>query len=141
MDQTTTGPKLTAERVNEIILACLYTNEEAESSGPVPPGAILVDGVANRFGFHPERLASHKEEIRSMLMELPVGFRESSGGGWSVLNGCHRQDGEQWGQHLEMDALFSLGIACGLAKFLMPRELWSSLPGGMPYVAVLDKAV
>jgi hypothetical protein len=33
-----------------------------------------------------------------------------------------------------MEALVALGVGLGMAQFQMPREMWSVLPGGVPYV-------
>jgi hypothetical protein len=72
-----------------------------------------------------------------MLSDLPDEFQASGGGGWSFLNACMTKTGEQWtGMHPTMDKLFMLGIAAGKARWLMPRDMWSVLPGGMPYVSV-----
>jgi hypothetical protein len=38
-----------------------------------------------------------------------------------------------------MDKLFTLGFASGYAENLLPRELWPTLPGGMPYIVVLNE--
>jgi hypothetical protein len=48
------------------------------------------------------------------------------------------KDGNQWtGLHLVMEQLFMLGLATDQANWCMPdREIWKSLPGGMPYVVV-----
>jgi hypothetical protein len=35
-----------------------------------------------------------------------------------------------------MEMLFCLGIGMGLAKWLLPKNMWSALPGGMPYVGI-----
>ncbi len=35
-----------------------------------------------------------------------------------------------------MEALVVLGIASGFVKYPMPREMWSALPGGMPYIVI-----
>jgi len=35
-----------------------------------------------------------------------------------------------------MEALFCLGMGIGRIRSLMPRELWKTLPGGMPYYAI-----
>lgn len=37
-----------------------------------------------------------------------------------------------------IDQLLAMGIASKKAAFLMPREMWSMLPGGMPYFVVKD---
>ena len=123
--------KLTSENVEMIFLDCLFKEDEDHSD------FIPAQGITSNVGFHPARLESHKEEIKSMLSELPETFMESSGGGWSFLNACQNANGEQWtGLHQRMEQLFQLGIAIKAAKFLMPREMWKVLPGGMPYVSV-----
>lgn len=115
-----------AEKVLELIEACL--NGKAE-------GALLVEGVVNKFGFAPEKIEAHKEEIRALLDDMPEQFHMESGGGWSFLNLCNDRSGEQWtGMHQTMDELVALGVAAGMASFLLPREMWMALPGGMPYV-------
>ena len=132
--------ELTTKNVETVFKDCLYTEEEITFEPPnskVPKGCVIVEGIVNTFGFHPERLASHKEDIRSMLADLPTEFRENSGGGWSFLNACIRQhDGEQWGEHRNMEQLFCLGIGLGMAKWLLPRNMWNVLPGEMPYVSI-----
>ena len=87
-----------------------------------------------------ERLQLLGEEILATLMELPPQFRMSEGGGWSFLNACNDRDGNLWGQHINIEQLLLLGIGAGLAKILLPREMWKALPGGMPYFGVLDEA-
>ena len=111
-------------RLREIIRDCLFTNDEDTST------AILVEGVVRKFGFHPERLRQYKSEIADMLRQLPNEFHND---GWSFLNACVDQKGNQWGEHKDIEELFVLGEALGLVKCLMPRELWGVLPGGMPY--------
>lgn len=124
-------------RVEEMFKDCLFRKEEIVDGKP-PEGFVMVEGVINTFGLHPERLQSHKDEVENMLRELPLEFRENEGGGWSFLNACNTKDGEQWtGLHQRMDQLFSLGIGLGMAKFQLPRDVWEALPGGMPYIVIM----
>lgn len=59
---------------------------------------------------------------------------------WSFLNLCTREDGTQWtGSHATMEQLVCLGVGAGKMKYLLPRSMWNILPGGMPYLAVLEK--
>lgn len=135
---------LTADRVEEILADCLFRDEEVEDLGreEIVARAVVAEGILNPFAFHPERLASHRDEVYEMLGELPDNYRASKGGGWSFLNACDDKHGNQWtGLHQTMDHLFVLGIGLGLAKWLLPRELWAALPGGMPYVVFLDTEV
>lgn len=131
---------LTAENVELVYRACLFTDDEFPgevSLETLPQGAIVTDGVLNQTGFHAGRIQEHRTEILGMLSELPVGFRADSGGGWSFLQGCVREDGEQWtGMHRTVDMLFQLGQAIGVVKYALPRDFWSALPGGMPYLVL-----
>ena len=123
--------KLTSDRVTKTFLDCLFREGEDTSNH------IRAVGIMTSVGFHPERLASHKTEIEEMLGELPNGFQRSGGGGWTFLNACNDKNGNQWtGLHQIMEQLFLLGIAIDKVKFQLPREVWSILPGGMPYLIV-----
>lgn len=134
-------PKLTVDRVETIFKACLYTKEELPETGN-PEDMVEVQGVMMHVGLNPERLSQHREEIRGMLLELPDGFMSSHGGGWSFLNACYDRHGVQWtGEHPAMELLFILGLATGIAKELLPRELWHTLPGSMPYYVIQDVGV
>lgn len=126
MSNTITQIKKNFDRVKEI---CEYINSLLDA------GFLVFIEV----GFHPERLESHKQEIKNLLMGLPRQFREKEGGGWSFLQACMDKDGNQWGEHKDVEALVCLGIATGQAKFQLPRDMWKVLPGGMPYFVVLDK--
>ncbi len=124
---------LTSKNVESIFQDCLFKDGE-DTSQHVP-----VYGLTINIGFHPDRLKLHEIEIADMLSELPDEFQVSGGGGWSFLNACNDMNGIQWtGFHRIMELLFLLGIAIGKAKFQLPREMWSALPGGMPYIVVGD---
>jgi hypothetical protein len=127
-----------ATRIKAIIMDCLYTEEELDAlNGAQPSDAVIVRGVVGHMGFHPQRLASHKDDIREQLEGLPDNFRRDKGGGWSFLNACMSRTDEQWGQHIDIDNLLMLGIATEQARFQLPREVWGVMPGGMPYFSVL----
>ncbi|MGB5811756.1 MAG: hypothetical protein WBG86_14560 [Polyangiales bacterium] len=133
--------ELTAENVKATLDHCLF--------GEMPePGTefIRAEGIIRTAVFHPDRLEEKREDVRSMLMQLPVEFiektddaPEGAGGGWSFLNACLRADGVHWGEHPWMDALFMLGAGLGLAANLMEGVPKNVLPGGMPYYVVLMK--
>jgi hypothetical protein len=124
---------LAAERVEQVFRDCLFRDDESTDD------RVVAEGVINTFGLHPGRLAEHRAEIGQLLRELPGPFMQSQGGGWSFLNACMDRHGVQWtGLHRTMDELFVLGIATGQADYLLPRELWQALPGGMPYIVVRD---
>ena len=122
---------LTPERVSELFEKCLFQDGEDTST------AVVVEGIVANVGFHPGRLAAAADEIRALLNELPEKFRENEGGGWSFLNACMDRHDHQWtGVHSTMEQLFLLGLASGQVECLLPRELWSVLPGGMPYYMI-----
>ncbi len=122
--------ELSADNVDAIFLDCLFREDEPKDGG------ILVSGILLNVGFHPERLESHKTEIHEMLYELPEEFQESRGGGWTFLNAYKTKDGVHWGEHLDMEKLFLLGLGIKEVTCLLPRHTWKLLPGGVPYYAI-----
>ena len=113
---------LTAERVNEILRDSLYRDEELTRED-----AIRVKGIVQT-----ERLKAYQEEIKNLIACLPDAF--VSGGGWTFLNLCTDKDGNLWGQHNNCEELYCLAAGLGMAGFCMPRDMWSVLPGGVPYI-------
>jgi hypothetical protein len=125
--------QLTVDNVTAIFSDCLFKADEPLDN------FVKAEGLSMNCGFHPVRLESHRADVLSMLKELPDPFMQTEGGGWSFLNACMTKDGELWtGQHAIMEQLFVLGIGLNLCQWLTKRELWESLPGGMPYVVVLE---
>ena len=127
--------KLTVENVETVFKDCLFKDEEIVNGQP-PADFVKVEGIVQTFGFHPGRLAAHRDDIKSMLEELPEPFQAKGGGGWSFLNACMTKDDVQWGEQRNVEQLLVLGIGSKLATILLPRDLWSVLPGGVPYFSV-----
>jgi hypothetical protein len=124
---------LTAENVEKIARHCFFKKEEKIEN------PVFGDGIAGRSWFHPERLEESREMIEKMLSELPDSFKKSGGGGMSFLMMCQDKNDRQWADlHWTMDALVMLGNAIEKVRFIMPREMWKSFPGGMPYVIIDD---
>lgn len=124
---------LSTQRVEDIFVDCLFKDGEDTST------AVMTQGIVHNAGFHPERLEAHRQDVEELLAELPTEFHMSTGGGWSFLNMCMTKDGEQWtGFHQSQEQLMLLGIALGKMKYLLPKEFWPALPGGVPYVAITD---
>ena len=122
---------LDPERVETIFLDCLFKDGEDTSNH------IVAEGIVRTVGFNPERVERHKTEIEALLDELPDQFKKSRGGGWSFLNACLDRHGNEWtGLQMRMEQLFQLGIAIGKVEYQLPRDVWSALPGGMPYLVV-----
>lgn len=125
------------ERLSEIFEKCLFQENEVVNNEPILEPKV-GKGILSDFGFHPIRLLSYKTEIMDMLKQLPDSFMKSKGGGMSFLNACETKDGHQWGEHNNMEQLFALGEALEIVKYPMPKEMWHILPGGMPYVTIID---
>jgi len=95
----------------------------------------LVQGFVHTYGIDVAKLERDRDLVRSWITELPAEFLEEVGGGWSALNLCQTNTGEAWtGAQMTTESLFVLAAGLGLAKHLLPKEMWGSLPGGMPYV-------
>ena len=126
--------KLNAENVEDVFMDCLFKDGEVEFYEP--KDMIMTEGIRNSMGFNPERIEKHREDVKSMLSQLPEPFFKQIGGGWSFLNAIETRDGEQWAEHKNVEQLLTLGIGLGYASYLMPREMWKMFPGGMPYFQV-----
>lgn len=97
----------------------------------------VYDGITGQAVLNHETICDHQAEINRMLDDLPAEFHAGEGGGWSFLNLCNDRSGQQWtGFHAVMEHLVLLGIAVGRVSYLLPREIWDSLPGGMPYIVI-----
>jgi len=134
-------PPLTHQRVDEIAHDCLYTQDEIEGDLP-PDDAVRVKGIVREFGFHPGRLESYRAELTDLLDQLPPQFHSAHGGGWTFLNmGMCANSDELWsGDQSHYEALMCLGMGLGLVKYLLPREVWKELPGGMPFIQTFPEA-
>ena len=122
--------KLTVQNVEDIFRDCLT---ESQSNAPT----IIGEGVKMNVAFDPEKLHARKADIISMLSHCSKDFFVNGGGGMSFLNLCVDNEDNLWaGMHSNVDQLVCLGNAIGKVKFLMPRDMWPILPGGMPYIAI-----
>lgn len=125
--------KLTAENVCGLFEGCLSERD------PNLKGRQEVEGVKHVASFSFRALQENAELISQLCNQLPDRFKKDNGGGWSFLNMCMDKDGNQWtGCHDTVDKLLMLGIAIGKMSFLLQRNMWNILPGGMPYVVVND---
>ena len=130
--------ELTAENVRDVLKGCLWQDLPLGVDIEDIDGAVVVVGIARKFGFRKSALETRAGDIAELLGQLPAQFIETRGGGWSFLNACNDKDGRQWTDfHMDMEALFALGIAVGKARWCFDRDLWPSLYGGMPYVMVI----
>ena len=123
---------LTPHAVDSVFEKCVAVGTEP-SNTPI----IVAAGIMGDAPFVTSKIDEHHGEIAALLEELPDTFKASGGGGMSFLNACEDRHGRLWtGVHGTMERLFMLGMAAGLVVCLMPRDMWSMLPGGMPYYMV-----
>lgn len=121
--------ELTSENVESILKECL-AGDDPDFGSPVE-----VEGIVNNYLLDAWKVESHREDIKSMVEQLPTEFLQDGGGGWSFLNLCMRADGVQWtGLHWVQEMLYALANVLGMAKIQLPREIWSALPGNVPYI-------
>jgi hypothetical protein len=128
-----------SKAVSACFMDCLFTEAELVDGQPkIAP--VVAEGVTAFFGLHPQRLAEKRQMVQGWLQQLPKPFfheADGGGGGWSFLNACTTEAGELWtGLHEVVEQLLVLGVGLGMVKWLMPRAMWSALPGGMPYFVV-----
>jgi len=90
----------------------------------------IVAGLNKRFALHKERLELHRPIVVYWLTLLSDTFREN---GWTFLKVPFLADGTKWGNPDDGDILMVLGMGLDLVTVLLPRELDSSLAGGVPY--------
>lgn len=122
---------LTAEKVHTTFMNCLFNEGEPTDNHKIGQGVMM------KVRFNPERLKESEPAIIEMLNDLPDDFKKTGGGGMSFLNMCNDKDGNQWADlHKTMDELVALGNATGKLSFLMPKEMWDVLHGGMPYLVI-----
>jgi hypothetical protein len=135
--------ELSSANVDTITRDCLLTVEEAAvldienvEALKADESLVFVEGVVGNYVFNKKRLESHRDDISSMIEQLPDTFLAGVGGGWSFLNLCVDKDDNQWtGDHRAQECLCVLAIGNDLGKWLLPKELWNALPGGVPYIA------
>lgn len=122
--------------VEQTFKDCLFKEGE-ETNDFVEAHAVMM-----HVGFHPKRLEEKQKDIESMLLQLHDNFMQTKGGGWTFLNGCLTNKGDQWtGEHNTVDLLICLGLAIKKVEFSMDRIFWRSMPGGMPFFVVKDKDI
>jgi hypothetical protein len=121
------------ETVTATIRKCLFQDNELPAENQeawAKENGVIVQGLVRTFAFHKGRLEESRSVIREMISNLPDTFDE----GWSFLNMCNDKEGNQWtGMQTTMEELACLGEAVGVFKCLAPREMWTILPGGVPY--------
>lgn len=121
--------------VDSVFRDCLYKEEEiVDGKFTIEP--IYVEGIVATFGLHPERVKQHAKEVKIMIDQLPDKFKV----GWTFMNLCNTKDGDQWtGLQQQLEQLVVLGIATNNMIYCAPRPMWCIMPGGLPYIQVVEK--
>jgi hypothetical protein len=128
---TTEDGFLTADRVRNIYSLCF------RPEGSRPKFNTTVQGALLRHTFSVKLIQRYREDIIRMLLSLPAGFRTDERGGGSMMTMNIRGDKTPWTNTVpDVEKLIALGLASGLLSFCAPRDRWSKLPGGVPYVRV-----
>lgn len=126
---------LSAESVDVVIKDCLAREDELiwrEGVQQVEDlsAFVFVHGIYAAFALHKQRLELHRPIVSYWLSELSDTFK---GNGWTFLKVPFLRDGARWGKEDDADVLMVLGMGLDLVLTLLPRELDSSLVGGVPY--------
>jgi hypothetical protein len=128
---------LNIENIDAIMRKCLADECSPEQS--INEGYIIGHGIINNYKFTRSSLDECRGDVVSLLGQLPEPFMKSKGGGWSFLNACYDKDQNLWtGEHRVVEALVAIGNAMGIVDYCLPREFWSFMPGGMPYIVIDD---
>lgn len=121
--------QLTHHNVEAVFKDCLTNTTNQDR--------LVVNGVLIGAAFDKAKIEDHREDIKQMLSQLPTEFHRPGGGGWTFLNACITKSGKHWTDyHRTVDMLVCLGKAINVLHFLLQRDLWKALPGGMPYFYV-----
>ena len=121
---------LSVENVLDIGADAFFKDGEFES---VPEECMVeVDGITASFVFHKDQLKYRNDDIRLILDELPLEFRD----GCSFLRMVEDRNGDVWGDQRIAELLMCIGIAVDHIRILTPRASWPYLPGHVPYVKI-----
>lgn len=115
----TATTRLSSQIVHIISIDCFFRGDEDNTS------RVIGEGIGQVYGYHPERLESHRDEVFALLLELPEAYRASSPDqGGHFNNACVDRHGDLWtGEHAIMDRLIALGHALGLVRYMFPIEI------------------
>lgn len=122
--------ELLAENVESVFKDCLLDEGYTLDTKVIP---VLT--VVGKFGFNPDKIDKHSEDICSMISELNSNFDESNQGCTFMQLPFKGQDNQQWAEQRTAGLLLALGIASGwMAYTIEDPYMWQALPGGVPYV-------
>lgn len=122
-----------ATNLHNAFVDCLFKDNEDTTHN------IKVEGITCTFHLHPERLESKRELVQNFLNNLPSEFAE----GYTFMALPFTKTGAQWGEQPNAQELMVMAIGLNLMTYCFPKERWNVLPGGVPYVQLVneDKAI
>lgn len=112
--------ELTAINVESVLVNCLFNEGENSVNHVKGTGIMLTTEL------HPFRLESNKDNIVSMLSQLP-----DASEGLPFQELCMTKEGSQWGEHYYIDLLVNLGSAINKLSLDKSRNMF-----GLPYVVI-----
>lgn len=132
--------KLTAANVARVFRSCFFSDE---GPGAIPhearaATAVIARGIRVSIGFDPAKLAQARDSIHDLLDQTPEVFAN----GYTFIGFVADRDGNQWTDfHQTAEELLLLGLAIGRIEYCCSRDLWCTLPGGVPYFAVRPRPI
>ena len=114
-------------RVRAILLSAFFKERERVKD------YVVVHAIYGRDkALHRQRLEASRAEVIQMLSNLPPEFLMA--GGSSFCNMHLDSSYKAWGSELAAHELLLLAHGLGLAHYVLPKPLWASMPGGMPFI-------
>lgn len=126
------------EQVRNIMCDCLFAEMPADDTK-----CIGIPSVTRLFALNPSKVELHRSEIFTILRELPLEFWDQKSGGkdgYTFMSLPFDRDGNQWGEQVNADELMTLGLATGYMRYMFPIEMWTMLPGKVPYLIISEDA-
>lgn len=115
-------------RIIPMLRYCLLTDLDDPNEDK-----IVIDGITAIFNFSMKRITEMRQLILSFIKELPLNFEE--GASYHMMHTSKWEEELPWtDKDLDCEALLVLGLAIGAMKFSHSRELWPTLPDGVPWV-------
>lgn len=126
-------PLINAKRVEEILIDCLIKDSDHINCKKLPKNkVVVVEGIANKYAFHRERLESYRGEVQGLINNLSPDIKE----GISFLNICIDKENNQWGEQRDCENLICLAIGLEIIRYMLPKEAWFLLPGNVPIIII-----
>lgn len=100
---------------------------------------IVVEGFTRTVSLDSKKLETNRQAIIDCLTEFPPAFLLQFGGGYSLLGANIDRHNHIWnpsGSQIIAESIFLLGMGINCVRPVLPKYLWESLPGGVPYYVI-----